>query len=127
MRFLSFVDYFHGKYVYIMGLKALGKYSDQFWSNEISVLLCEGPKLNIFMISGFLTPGGRPLFIDLKIPNYFKQYKKNAGILENIIILEMEISFFEKCQSIYLFFVFAIFSISMHIFQSHFVKTGTGK
>ena len=39
-EFLLFLGYFHRKYVQIMGFKAPGNYSDQFWSNKISVLLC---------------------------------------------------------------------------------------
>ena len=34
----------YGKYVQIIGLKAPGSYSDQFGSNKVSVLLCEGPE-----------------------------------------------------------------------------------
>ena len=29
---------------WIIGFKALGDYLNQFWSNKVSVLLCEGPK-----------------------------------------------------------------------------------
>ena len=36
----------------------------QFWFIKIPILLCDGPKPNISMISGFLTPG-EPLFMDL--------------------------------------------------------------
>ena len=32
------------KYVWIIGLKAPGDYSDQLWLNQISILLCEEPK-----------------------------------------------------------------------------------
>ena len=55
------------KYVEIIGLKAPGNYSDQLWFNEILVLLCEGPKRNISMISGFGIPGAAYLWI-LKYP-----------------------------------------------------------
>ena len=71
------MGHFCRKYVEIIGLKAPGDYSDQFWSNKISVLLCEGAKPNISMFSGFLTPGG-PIFIDLKI----KQSKTYKGYME---------------------------------------------
>ena len=37
---------------------------DQFWSNKIWVLLCEGPKPPNSMTSGFLNPG-EPLLMDL--------------------------------------------------------------
>ena len=53
-----------------MGLKALGNYSDQFWSNKISVLLCEGPKPQNSMISGFLDPY-YPLLMDLDMLKIF--------------------------------------------------------
>ena len=58
-----------------MGLKAPGNYLDQFWSNKMSALLCEGPKPPNAMISGLLSPW-EPLFQDLNIHNYFKKYKK---------------------------------------------------
>ena len=45
-------------------LKAPGNYSDQFWSNKVSVLLCEGPELDISMIYGFGALG-ELLFMDL--------------------------------------------------------------
>ena len=42
------------------------------------------------MISGFLDPQD-PLFVDLNIPRYFKQYKKFMGTcLTNIICIEHE-------------------------------------
>ena len=75
--FCYLLCHFDGKYVSI-GLKAPGNYSDQFWSNTILVLLCEGPKPNISMIDGLLTPG-EPVFMDINIPKYFKRYKKNDG------------------------------------------------
>ena len=55
---LVFLGRFNGQYVLIIGLKAPGNYSDQFWSNETSVLLCEGPKPQNAMISDFLGPEG---------------------------------------------------------------------
>ena len=61
-------------------MKAPGDYSDQFGSNKMSVLLCEGPKPNMFMISGFGGPW-EPSFLDLNIPNYFKKHKNNYGNL----------------------------------------------
>ena len=42
---------FYGKHIEIIGLKAPGDYSDQFWSNNFSILLCEGPKPPNSMIS----------------------------------------------------------------------------
>ena len=54
----------------IIGLKALGDYSNQFWSNKFSILLLETPKPNMFMISVFLGPW-KALFMDLNIPKYF--------------------------------------------------------
>ena len=66
--------------------KNSGNYLDQFGSNKISVLLCEGTKPNISMISGFVDLWD-PLFMDFDIPNDFKQYKKNYGnlFLEKIL------------------------------------------
>ena len=62
-------------FVWKICLKAPGNDSDQFCCDQILVLLCEGPKPNISMISGFLSPG-EPLFMDLNTPEYFKTYKK---------------------------------------------------
>ncbi len=56
------------------GLKVPVDYSNQFWSDKILVLFCEGSKPNISMISGFLPPG--MLINGLDIPTYFKKYKK---------------------------------------------------
>ena len=53
---LNLLGHFYGKYVEIIGLKAAGNDSDQFGSNKISVLLCEGPKPPNSMISGFVNP-----------------------------------------------------------------------
>ena len=60
----------------MIGLKAPGNCSASFCSNKILVLLCEGPKPQNSMISGFVSP---PLFIDFNIPNYFNKYKKVYG------------------------------------------------
>ena len=62
MRFVFiFCFFFYGKYVEVIGLKAPGNDSVSFWSDKILVLLCEGPKPNMSMISGFLNPK-EPLF-----------------------------------------------------------------
>ncbi len=45
-----------------MGLKAPGNYSDQFWFNKMSVSLCEGPRPQNSMISGFLRPVGTLIY-----------------------------------------------------------------
>ena len=66
--------------------------------DKISILLCEGPKLNISMIFGFLSPG-EPLFIDLNIPKYWK-YKKTPGIIfEKYYFVNMEIWLFGNMES----------------------------
>ena len=39
---LDMLGHFGGKYVLRIGLKASGNYLDQFWSNRISALFCEG-------------------------------------------------------------------------------------
>ena len=57
------LGYVYGKYVWIIVSKDPGNDSDQFCSNEISVLLCEGPKHHKSMMSGFLTPGNPYLWI----------------------------------------------------------------
>ena len=66
-----FLRYLYGN---VICLKAPGNYSDQFWCNKISILLHEGPKPNISMISGCLSPG-EPLFMDLNILKYFTNCK----------------------------------------------------
>ena len=66
------MGYFYGNYVQILGLEALGNYSDQFGLIKLA-LLCEGPKPNISMISGFVDPWDS-LFLDLNIPKYFKVF-----------------------------------------------------
>ena len=65
---------FYRKDVQIIGSKAPGNYLDQFWSNKVLVLLCEGPESPNSMISGFLNPG-EPLFMDLHRENTSKIYK----------------------------------------------------
>ena len=49
--------------IIIIGLKALGNYSDRLWSNKILVLLLARPKPPNSMISGFLSPGDPYLWI----------------------------------------------------------------
>ena len=50
--FFCFLFYHsYGKYVQIIGLRAPGNYSDQFWLDKISISLCEGPKPPNSMIS----------------------------------------------------------------------------
>ena len=68
-------------------------------SNKILVLLCEGPKLNIFMISGFWSPG-EPLFMDFNTPEIRKKYKRKGmdAILKHISFLELGILNFEKTK-----------------------------
>ena len=82
----NWLGYLYGKYVQIIGLKVQGNYSDQFWSNKILVLVCEGPKLNMSMISGFLDPWD-PSFMDLNIPKDFKKYQENMGEPLEILFL----------------------------------------
>ena len=53
---LAFFSYFHGTYVFIIGLKALGNYSASIWINEIPILLLENQRTFISMTSGFLDP-----------------------------------------------------------------------
>ena len=57
------LGYFYDKHVETIGLKAPRNYFDQFWSNKILVLLCQGPKHNVSMISGFVSRKER-LFMD---------------------------------------------------------------
>ena len=83
---LSFSNYFYAKYVEIIGLKAPGNYSASFWSNEISVILCEGPKPNISMISGFLEPWS-PVFMAFIIPKILQ--RKFEKIWEHLKFLHI--------------------------------------
>ena len=75
----------------IIGLQAPGNDSDQFWSNKISMLLCERPKLTISMFSGVLSPW-EPVFVDLDIPNNTcKTIRKSVGTLKNNIVINLKI------------------------------------
>ena len=65
----------------MIGLKAPGNYSDQFGFNKISILSCEGPKPNISMIDGCLSPG-EPLIMDLNIPKYTKNTRNYGNTFE---------------------------------------------
>ena len=71
----------YGNFIKNIGSKAPGNYSASFWSNKFSVLLCDGPKLQNSMISGFSNPKGR-LFLDFNIPKNFKEYKKYGNIFK---------------------------------------------
>ena len=51
---------------------------------------CEGPKPNIFMISGLLSPG-EPLFMDSNIPKYFKTYRKIWKHLQTIFFISQHL------------------------------------
>ena len=73
MRFVAIFGLFYGKDGQRIGLKALGNYSDQFWSNKTPILLCEGPKPNISMTSGFFTPWS-PVLMASIIIKYFKKH-----------------------------------------------------
>ena len=85
MRLFVICELFLWRYVEIIGLKVPGNYCDQFWFNKILVLLCEGPKPLISVISVFLTPGG-PLFMELNILKYFHKYEKHMETLfKNIL------------------------------------------
>ena len=57
ISFMENLGHFYGKSMKIIGLKAPGNYSDQFWSTQISVLFCEEPKN--FTI---------PWFLDMCVP-----------------------------------------------------------
>ena len=61
-----------------------------FWFNTISILLCEGPKPNISMISGFLRPG-EPLFMDLNILKYFRNIRTILVFLKHMIFVNLGI------------------------------------
>ena len=49
--FCNVLRFFHRRYIQIIGLKAPGNCSDQFGSNNFSILLCEVPKPPNSMIS----------------------------------------------------------------------------
>ena len=53
---------FYGNYVWRISLKALGNYSDQFWSNKLSVLLLDTQTSSNSMTSGFLDPLGTLIY-----------------------------------------------------------------
>ena len=88
----------------------------QFWSNKISILLCEGPKANMSMISGF---------VDFNMPKYVKQYREMYGhISEQIIFVNLGIQMFDLivenprtvyCLCLYVSFLFVMSGISFFI------------
>ena len=96
--FGHFVGYFDGKYVWIIGFKVPGNYSYQFWFDKISVLLCEGPKPSMSMISGFLNPWN-PVFIDLNTLKIFRNIRKYGNMFENIICVHLRIVFWKFLKS----------------------------
>ena len=72
-----------------MGLKASGNSSHQYWSNNVSILLCEGPKTQNSMIWGFLDVSRPPkpvlfIFRDTKTPR--KIQEESNTILKNVIL-----------------------------------------
>ena len=79
--FLSVFALFYGTYVQLIGLKAPGIYLDQFWSNKISVLLCEGAKPQNSMISGFVDPLGA-LISGLNIQKTLQKTDKYGHVLK---------------------------------------------
>ena len=88
MRCWSVVGLFLWEHVQIIGLKYLGNSLNQCGSNKMSVLLCEGPKPNISMISGFVSPG-EPLFMSygLKYTKILQKYKESLEKFPNICFL----------------------------------------
>ncbi len=66
------LGHFYGTYYHIIGLKAPGNCSDQFWSNKLSILLWKTPQTPNSMISEFSTRG-EPLFMDLNIPELLQR------------------------------------------------------
>ena len=77
-----------------------GDYLDQFWSNKILVLLCEGPKPPNSMIYWFLSPG-EPVFMHLDIPKYFKTYKKYRHNFEKYYFCKSDNLFSLKTQNMF--------------------------
>ena len=89
------------KYVELIGLKAPDNYSDQFGSNKISVLFCEGPKPNMSILSGFLNPGG-PLFMDLHLQNTSKHIREIGNMFEPLMFVNLRIyNFYFVGKSVY--------------------------
>ena len=86
--FWHLLGHLFGKYGGIIGLKAPGNYCASFWSNEISVLFCEGPKPLNSTVSFFLV--GEPSFMDFNIPNYFEQSKKYGHRFEHIMFVDLK-------------------------------------
>ena len=66
--------------------KAPGNYSASFWAYKFSICLCERPKPNISMISGFLDPW-EPLFMDLNILIYFRNIGQSWKCFRKIFFL----------------------------------------
>ena len=64
------------------------------------VLLCEGPKPNISMISGFLSPGGRTLVYGLKYTNIRQKIEEMWKHLLNNMFVNMGIVFLDLFDSL---------------------------
>ena len=86
---LAILHYFYGVLTKTISLKAPGNYSASFWSNKISVLLCEGRKPPTSMISGVLGPE-EPLFLDFNIPNYFRMNENYVDTFLNVFFLRSQ-------------------------------------
>ena len=65
------------KYVWRISFEAPGTYSDQFWFDKISILICEGPKPDISMISEFPNPW-KPLFMNFRVPKLLQTMWENV-------------------------------------------------
>ena len=85
---LRLVSSFCGNYYKIHNRKAPYNYSASIWTYNFSICLCETPKPNISMISGFVE-SWEPLFMDLDIPKYFKKSENSRNTFLKIICLEM--------------------------------------
>ena len=124
----SLFRFFLWKDVKIEGFKAHGNYSDQFWSNQILALLCDGQKPNMSMISGCLTPR-KSVFMDLIIPSYFKQYKKILTHFRKYYVCKPEHQTCDLFKSLCIVcsFVSSFLSFGYLIVYHLFVKTGTDR
>ena len=72
------------KLISIIGLKAPGNDSGQFWSNHFSILLCEGQKhFHDFGIFGRVQTPQNQHYLSLETPRHLKQIKKIPWLILN--------------------------------------------
>ena len=104
---------------------------DQFWSNKILVLLCQGPKRQNSMMSGFFDP--ETLICGFYYNKLLQQYKSNMETISQVIIFvnrgikQFVFVWKSRCWFLLLCCVFVLGKFRVSHFLANFVKMGTRK